>query len=125
MKWCEFYTGITLLESDRVTSTPGFIDRMAMGVGFEAKLTNVRMDDAEGSLIIEKFEEEPTIILKVLSLTATKGGSVVTAIVKTEGGELPRGVRHGTYVLDFKETAICEELPSEMFIDEEAPDDEE
>ena len=130
MEWKEYYTTL-MLDSDGSDGCGEgltfltIIDAMANRTGLDFLFTTRDMDDANGDIIPEKLNDAPRFTMIIIEMAATERRKPpFVRITATTSGELPQGIRHGTYTFEMNGDAISETLPPEMFEDGEVKIDD-
>src|SRR3989338_5246674 len=118
MKWHEYYGERIYLYSKDVMDDVLLL--MARGGGFPAKFVVPGVFDEQGVLNEDIFWEGTFFFLVIRSIVVDEKKEELHITVQTRG-DLPAGVRHGTYELTFTWHGFSKELPEEMFEDEEVP----
>jgi len=113
MKWQEFYTHMFFCFEE---TGDNVLDLIAEGEGVPVRLATLNMFNDEGDF---KLDESLMMYIVVISIFADKKKAKLHMVVKTRG-ELPEGIRHGTYELVYEERIISN-LPEEMFENQVVP----
>ncbi len=109
--WREFYCRLSFVH---VPTLEGLVTEPLC----QMKFVNTRMIKRDGEIDDEMYGREPIVQARVLDLTL---GRQYADVGLTLTGELPAGIKRGTYTLRFTADSTCSELPSTMFEEGHVP----